>query len=527
MPRKVRRARTTVALAAVTLPLALLGAPAPVQAVVPACSGVPKDINGDGFADVAIGESGSGGGKVHVLYGTPTGLITTVTINTLSGLDDQVFQQGFGGVPSADVKGDFFGATTLLDDLNNDGCADLAIGVPGNDRRRGAVVILLGSTTGIRTTGARIVTQATVREGGSVPGANFGAALAAGDYNADGLRDLAVGAPFDGLPNGRTAGVVSVLYGTPQGVGAGGNVDLVTQDTAGWPGTAENGDAFGFALMTADFTADGIDDLVISSAGEDGDAGTVYIAPGTAGLRISARGARLLSQDTPGIPGTKEAGDDFGWSFAAGDLNGDSAPDLAIGVPGENGGRGVVDIILSDPVTKKLDVAGATDLAQGRTGVTGGQSASDFFGNAVAIGNFDSDAFADLAVGVPNDWLGTKKQVGSVILYKGSATGPTTAGYGGARFSQDSAGVPNDAETGDAFGALLATRRIQGGTLDSLVVAATGETLGTKVQAGAVTILPPTTNGLTGTGSQTLDPGTPGMLGERISNGFFGFAIDY
>ena len=527
MERNDRRARRTAAVAACTLPLVLLGAAGaagPADAVAVACSGVPKDINGDGFADLAIGEAGAGGGRVHVLYGTAAGVATQPTGDAP---DDQIFQQGAGGVPGANVAGDSFGATTLLDDLDNDGCADLAVGIPGNNAARGAVIVLFGSTTGIRTAGAEVFTQDDVEEGGARVDAQFGASLSAGDYNADGLRDLAVGSPFDsrfGVPG---AGLVSVLYGTVDGLGANNFISLAGQDSPGWPGASERGDQFGLALTTADFTGDGIDDLAISSPGENADAGIVYVSAGAAGQRLESRPGRIWSQDTAGVPGVMESGDFFGWSLAAGDINGDGGADLVIGVPGENKGNGLVTTVLTDPATRALSASRVKDLAQGRSGVTGAPATDDFFGNAVAVGNFDSDGFADLAVGTPNDWLGAHKRVGSVNLFKGTATGPSVAGYGGTRLSQDSAGVPGGAETGDGFGALLATRRVQGGTLDSLVVAVPSETLGTKTNSGAVVVLRPSSSGLTGAGAQSFDPDTPGVDGGRWTKGFFGFSIDY
>ena len=63
-----------------------------------ACSGPPGDVNGDGHADVAIGEPGDSvrRGGVHVLYGTAAGLVTDATDTAR---DDQWFAKGVAGVP--------------------------------------------------------------------------------------------------------------------------------------------------------------------------------------------------------------------------------------------------------------------------------------------------------------------------------------------------------------------------------------------------------------------------------------------
>ncbi|MER8221459.1 hypothetical protein ABTZ58_12895 [Streptomyces sp. NPDC094143] len=85
----------------------------------------------------------------------------------------------------------------------------------------------------------------------------------ADDFNGDGYRDLAAAR--------RT---------------------VLTQDSAGIPGTAEEGDRFGKALTSGDVNADGYGDLVVGSVGEDvgGDGygdlavGTIHEDVGTADI---------------------------------------------------------------------------------------------------------------------------------------------------------------------------------------------------------------------------------------------------
>ncbi|OEV25562.1 hypothetical protein AN219_25635, partial [Streptomyces nanshensis] len=47
-----------------------------------------------------------------------------------------------------------------------------------------------------------------------------------------------------------------------------------------------------------------------------------------------------LTQNSPGVPGVNEEGDEFGKALAAGDVNGDGYADIAVGVPGEDIGSG-------------------------------------------------------------------------------------------------------------------------------------------------------------------------------------------
>ena len=530
MRAQVRFTRGIVGLTVVALPLALLaaaGGAGPAGAVAAACSGVPQDVNGDGFADLAVGEPGSGGGKVHVFYGTPAGLATVATGDAP---DDQIFAQGVGGVPGTDTKGDAFGATTLLDDLNDDGCADLAIGVPGNNTRTGAVVVLYGSTTGIRTAGARFLTQASLNPLQPRPQTEdqFGAALAAGDFNGDNLRDLAVGVPFDLPVNFATGfrGTVNVFYGDAAGLGR-GLTETLDQDSPRIGGAAEDGDLFGFALASADFNSDGRDDLAVGVPGENSDSGLVHVLYGDR-LGFDNRVSSDWSQDKAGVPGVSEAGDDFGWALATGDVNGDGNPDLVVGTPGENKGAGMVTTLLADPVTKRVAATGARSLGQATPNVVGDPGTGDWFGYSLAVGRFDGDAFADLAVGVPNDWIGPLRKVGSVNLFKGSAVGPVASSlasgdYGGGRFSQDTGDVPARRETGDGFGLALQARAIQGPGLDNLVIAAPSEKIGTVAKAGTFVVLSVTSVRPEAAGSQGIDSNTPNVAGAGVTNGQLGW----
>ena len=116
-----------------------------LPAVAASCgSGVPGDVNGDGYAEVVIGEPGDSKdrGAAHLLYGHKHGLVVKATGTAL---DDQYFTENTGGVPGVSEVGDGFGASSDLGDFNGDGCADLAVGAPGEDQSTGVVIVLYGS----------------------------------------------------------------------------------------------------------------------------------------------------------------------------------------------------------------------------------------------------------------------------------------------------------------------------------------------------------------------------------------------
>lgn len=97
------------------------------------------DFNQDGAADLAA-FAGGGGGSVIVLAGGPHGL-------TVDGV--RRWSQASPGVPGSDEQGDGFGGSLAVADLGRSAIADLVIGVPGEDRGRGRVVILYGTAAGL------------------------------------------------------------------------------------------------------------------------------------------------------------------------------------------------------------------------------------------------------------------------------------------------------------------------------------------------------------------------------------------
>ncbi|MER5969663.1 FG-GAP repeat protein [Streptomyces sp. NPDC002055] len=159
-------------------------------------------------------------------------------------------------------------------------------------------------------TGAAIVTAPAAHAG--TPGGTR-ASDRNTDFNGDGREDVLTGAPGGTVGGDRGAGYVTVQYGSSRGITT-GNRAVIHQGTAGVPGAAEPGDAFGRALASGDLDADGYDDAIVGIPGEDigtaADAGGLVVLWGSpAGL--SGASSQWLESAAP------RAGEAYGAGLAA------------------------------------------------------------------------------------------------------------------------------------------------------------------------------------------------------------------
>ena len=439
----------------------------------------PGDLNGDGFEDVVVGapDKAQGSGAVYAFFGSEAGA-------TIGGLSITQADAGEVGVP-----GDRFGATLGSGDFNGDKIEDLVVSAPGKapngGPRSGAVFIFLGTADGFAP--GFLLTQTDAGELNE-EGDEFGAALATGDFDGNGLDELVVGAPGKALDGGPRSGVVYIFSGAEGGFLPG---FTLTQSQAG--GMNEEGDRFGATLESAHFNGnlgvdigDGFGDLAVGAPGEtingQSRAGAVFVylgsksgfSPGFIVTQTDAQGAADCNPAIPFscTPEVNEAGDEFGAALGVGDLNGDGVEELIIGAPGEaigNGPRaGTVFIYPGSPTITKGLTTGYY-LTQRHAG--GVNTAGDRFGAAIASGVLNQDDREELCIGAPGKTLGPAVASGAVYVFPG-VDGNTGSTMGFMITQADAGGV---SQAGDRFGTSVAIEDFNDNNGADLAVGAPGD----------------------------------------------------
>ena len=260
------------------------------------------------------------------------------------------------------------------------------------------------------------------------------------DYRGGGDSDLVVGNAGASVNGEAQVGAAYVMAGMP----------LTLALT---PPGAAFGDHYGYATVSAgDLDGDGYADLVVSAEVID-QSGHIHLYHGGGNWPTSSPSQTLQNPEGQTVAF-------FGHAMVGGDLDGDGRSDLVVGAEIEDGvgvfSDGKVFVYpgeASDPVLPALPRW---------TLENPGRQEQGYFGNALAIGDFDGDGYADLAVAARQ-----QDAIGRVFVYRGGPAGVA---------SPPSATLDDPVITSNAgFGYALAAGDFDGDGYADLAVAAAFE----------------------------------------------------
>lgn len=258
---------------------------------------------------------------------------------------------------------------------------------------------------------------------------HIGRTVVVGDFNGDGIDDLAFGA--DGADvNGPSSGAVYIVLSPNSDLGQAGQRFLSDVDVV------IAGESFldrsGFALANAgDVDQDGKDDLIVGSLPDGGTSGGAGIAHLVLGSTISSDAQIDLATESAARFFGEFAGDEFGSAVAGvGDVNDDGFADIVIGAPKYSGvgfKTGAAYLFLG-PITGDRQ-AGTDETAR-----FDGATPSSSFGLAISsAGDIDNDGFDDILIGAPRDDTAATN-AGAAYVYKGAPSFATTVAVSSAAF---------------------------------------------------------------------------------------------
>jgi hypothetical protein len=345
---------------------------------------VAGDYNADGKTDIVTSAMsyGSNNGRVYVFYDDGTNNFGTATC---SGTPAICLAANADAIISINTGGYFLGSSFASGDFNADGKVDLAFGAYGGNGNTGYVYIFYNGSISTKWD-----YEANVTITGETSNNYFGIRLTSGDFNADGKTDLAVGAYGYSSNTGRTY----IFYND-------GSIPT-TAATADISITGEASSNFGISLSAGDFNADGRTDLAVGGDGIATNTGKSYIFYNDGSIPTTAATADII------ITG-ETTSNYFGNALTAGDMNGDGRVDLVVGAYGNATNTGKVYFYETrENFAWQLQKVSGTAASGGlrvQPNVTGqeltilGEGSSNYFGDNMTTGDFNTDGKTDLVVG--------------------------------------------------------------------------------------------------------------------------------
>jgi hypothetical protein len=401
---------------------------APTWADPTTCFGVDGDVNGDGYPDAVLanGTYDSGGlvdsGAVWFIDGV-SGAASLINEDTHSN----------AGTVEA---GDLFGQSVDTYDRDGDGCADIVVGVPGENSSTGSAIVFPGSRGGIADEQVFWFNQSSA----GMPGKNeaddrFGWSVSATNRR-DGTPVLIVGVPGEDVQTDTTGSfrdgdteIAEVVDGGSIIYMRGESKAWVDQNTENVGGGVEAGDQFGWSIAATPSR------FIAGTPFEDGGASQATESGATLVFahEITREGwptfTAWIDQEDATLGAGLEAGDRTGYTVAAVDYwpSGGGVDSVetrfAIAVPWEDlsnnavANAGLVHLV-------NMDGSGAfTGVANYSQGSFLGDSAEEFDHLGLSLALYDNspslqstNSRLKLVIGAPDENIDTGDDDGVVHI---------------------------------------------------------------------------------------------------------------
>lgn len=477
------------------------------------------DLNGDGIGDLVIATPNYGTtGAVHVVFGRATWPTNLALIPDLA-------EVVIGGASSQRL------ATALaIGDVNGDGLGDLVVGANTLDAPGltdcGKVLIYFGRTN---WPAALNIADADVILTGDTASGYFGESLCLGDFDGDGIADLAVTAPRHD--------VTTTIFGVETNLTLFGKV-YVFRGNTNWPaapalGTAatvlhgvQTSSLLNAQVWAGDCNGDGRADLFLGAFG----ARPIGVTPSPSSKKIGIVWG-LLGRPAHAWPATvnllnfesatvgehvdfyvhgNNAAYGIGIRGACGDLNGDGFSDLIVAASPSFSHLyvffGRTNFAPLEPFAP-ADIDLRRDRYFGSATVLGhpGVTSLSHVLNTMAVGDFDGDGLDDLLTGFSTANVSGRNQAGLVALRYGRSEWPVIAENDDVLYHGEAAS--------DGAGAMVAVGDITGDGRAELIFNAPGADRIGVSSMGKVYIItgeysPPTLDLVVGSGVATVAAGS-------------------